>query len=44
MKPARKNPKAQMGTPEAIYAELIAAGIVKVVRRKGKPPLIVWTS
>lgn len=38
----RKNPKHQTQTPEAIYADLIKAGLVKVVRRKGKPPLIVW--
>ena len=38
----RKNPKHQIGTPEAIYADLIKAGLVKIVRRKGKPPQIVW--
>lgn len=28
--------------PELLYASLIKAGLVKVVRRRGKPPLIVW--
>lgn len=36
-----KGPKQQK-TPEALYADLIKAGQVKIVRRKGKPPLIVW--
>lgn len=38
----KKNPKHQIAAPEVIYADLIKAGLVKVVRRKGKPPLIVW--
>lgn len=38
----RKNPKHQQVTPEALYADLIKAGLVRIVRRKGKPPLIQW--
>lgn len=27
---------------EKIYADLIKEGKVRIVRRKGRPPLIVW--
>ncbi|UTC29632.1 hypothetical protein BAJUN_00020 [Bajunvirus bajun] len=37
----RKGPKAQK-TPEHLYAALIKSGEVRIERRKGKPPLIVW--
>lgn len=40
----RKNPKHQIATPEVLYADLIKAGLVRIVRRKGKPPLIEWTT
>ncbi|AXQ69808.1 hypothetical protein HOU03_gp459 [Caulobacter phage CcrSC] len=42
MPPPRKNPKHQIPPPEVFYADLISAGIVKVVRRPGKAPLIIW--
>jgi hypothetical protein len=29
---------------EKIYAELVKAGLVRIVRRRGKPPQIVWLS
>lgn len=38
----RKRAGARQKTPEQIYAKLIAAGQVRIVRRKGKPPLIQW--
>lgn len=44
MKRPRQNPKHQTPAPEVLYADLIKAGYVRVVRRRGKPPLIVWTT
>lgn len=44
MKPARKNPGSRLPPPEVLYADLIKLGMVKVVRRKGKAPLIVWVN
>lgn len=38
----RKRAKARQKTPEQVYAQLIKDGLVRVVRRKGKPPLIEW--
>jgi hypothetical protein len=38
----KKRAKARQKTPEQVYAKLIAQGLVRVVRRKGKPPLIEW--
>ena len=38
----RKRANARTKTPEQVYATLIKEGVVRVVRRKGKPPLIVW--
>lgn len=38
----RKNPKHQIVAPEVLYADLIKAGLVRIVRRKGRPPLIEW--
>lgn len=32
----------QQKPPEVIYKALIKAGHVKIVRRRGKPPQIVW--
>ena len=32
----------RMPKPEELYRDLIKAGIVKVVRRRGLPPLIEW--
>ena len=36
-----KGPKQQK-TVEALYADLIREGKVRIERRRGKPPLIVW--
>lgn len=36
------NPKHQMLSPEETFAEFIKAGKVKIVRRRGKPPLVIW--
>lgn len=41
MKP-RKNPRHQLPPPEVLYAELIKLGLVRVERRRGKSPLIIW--
>lgn len=38
----RKRAGARQKTPEQLYAALIKSGDVRVVRRKGKPPLIEW--
>lgn len=38
----RKNPKHQLPPPETLFADLIKMGLVKVVRRRGKPPEIIW--
>lgn len=32
----------RMEKPEDLFREAIRAGIVQVIRRKGKPPLIKW--
>lgn len=37
-----KRRKAKAKTVEELYSDLIKAGIVRIERRKGKPPLIVW--
>lgn len=44
-KPKRKGSKrhkAKTKTVEELYDELIKAGLVRIIRRKGKPPLIQW--
>lgn len=38
----RKRANARQKTPEHLYAALIKAGQVRIVRRKGKAPLIEW--
>ncbi len=43
MKPPRRNPRHQTPAPEEIYAELIALGMVRIERRRNKPPLVIWT-
>lgn len=32
----------RMPTPEVAFAEIISRGWARVVRRRGKPPLLVW--
>ncbi|UTU09518.1 hypothetical protein CcrBL47_gp232 [Caulobacter phage BL47] len=39
---ARQNPKHQQPPPEVLYADLIKAGLVRIERRRGLPPLIIW--
>jgi hypothetical protein len=40
----KAKPKGRKRTPkvEELYGALIKAGAVRIVRRKGRPPLIVW--
>lgn len=33
---------AHMPKPEEAYRDLIKAGLVKIERRRGKPPRIIW--
>ncbi|UTC28996.1 hypothetical protein MARCHEWKA_04840 [Brevundimonas phage vB_BpoS-Marchewka] len=38
----RKRAKARQKTVEHLYADLIKAGIVRIERKKGQPPKIIW--
>ena len=38
----RKRAKARQKTVEHLYADLIKAGIVRIERKKGHPPKIIW--
>ncbi|USN14160.1 hypothetical protein PAPPERLAPAPP_04860 [Brevundimonas phage vB_BpoS-Papperlapapp] len=38
----RKRAKARQKTVEHLYADLIKAGIVRIERKKGQPPRIIW--
>lgn len=38
----RKRAKARQKTVEHLYADLIKAGLVRIERKKGQPPKIVW--
>ena len=47
LKPLTRQAKTQVGSkrtlkPEIMYRDLIKAGIVKVERRRGQPPKIIW--
>lgn len=37
-----KKRRGKKRPPEEEYADLIKAGVVKIVRRRGKPPEIIW--
>lgn len=36
------NRATRMPKPEVAFAEIISRGWARVVRRRGKPPLLVW--
>lgn len=38
----RKRAKAKQKTVEQLYADLIKAGHVRIERKKGHPPKIIW--
>lgn len=38
----RKRAKAQQKSVDHLYADLIKAGLVRIERKKGRPPRIIW--
>jgi hypothetical protein len=42
--PPQKTSKGSQHTPsvDELYGPLIKAGLVRIIRRKGRPPLIRW--